>query len=39
MVHFSVESADDLDLEAKLKLWTSGMSTPIHKTFSAAVNI
>jgi hypothetical protein len=39
LVRFSVESAGHFDLEAELKLWTSGMSTPIQKTFSTAVNI
>lgn len=39
VVRFSVESAGHFDLEAELKLWTSGMSTPIQKTFSTAVNI
>ena len=39
VVRFAVESAGHFDLEAELKLWTSGMSTPIQKTFSKAVNI
>jgi hypothetical protein len=39
VVRFSVESAGHFDLEAELKLWTSGMSTPIQKTFSKAVSI
>ncbi|EGV19093.1 PH domain-containing protein [Thiocapsa marina] len=39
VVRFSVESAGHFDLEAELKLWTSGMSNPIQKTFGKAVNI
>lgn len=39
VVRFSVESAGHFDMEAELKLWTSGMSTPTRKTFSKAVDI
>ena len=39
LVRFSVEPAGHFDLEAELKVWTSGMSTPIQKTFSMAVDI
>lgn len=39
VVRFSVESAGHFDLEAELKIWTSGMATPLEKPFSRAVNI
>src|SRR5262245_20852424 len=32
--NFSVETAGHLDLEAELKIWISGNSTPIEKTFT-----
>jgi hypothetical protein len=34
ITHFSVETAGTLDLEAELKIWVSGTSTPFQKTFS-----
>jgi hypothetical protein len=39
IVRFAVESVGHFDLEAELKIWTSGISTPIERRFSAAVNI
>jgi hypothetical protein len=39
VVRFSVESAGHFDLEAELKIWTSGMTTPLQKQFSSSVNI
>ncbi len=39
IVRFSVESAGHFDLEAELKIWTSGMATPIEQPFSKGVNI
>jgi hypothetical protein len=31
--HFSVETAGVMDLESELKIWMSGSSAPIQKTF------
>jgi hypothetical protein len=39
IVRFSVESAGHFDLEAELKIWTSGMATPIEQAFSKGVSI
>ncbi|WP_300971283.1 PH domain-containing protein [Thiocapsa sp.] len=39
VVRFSVTSAGHFDLDAEPKLRTSGMSTPVQKTFSTAVNL
>ncbi len=39
VVRFSVETAGHFDLEAELKIWTSGMTAPLQKQFSKAVNI
>jgi hypothetical protein len=39
VVRFSVETAGHFDLEAELKIWTSGMTTPIQQQFSKAVSI
>lgn len=36
---FSVETAGHLDLDAKLRIWLDGLSTPIEKDFSSKVNI
>ncbi|MGI6145747.1 MAG: PH domain-containing protein [Clostridia bacterium] len=33
IVHFSIESAGHFDLDAELKIWLSGMQTPIGKEF------
>jgi len=37
--NFSVETAGHLDLEAELKIWISGNSTPIEKTFTRGSTI
>lgn len=39
ITHFSVETAGHLDLDAELKIWLSGMQTPIQKTFNKSLNI
>lgn len=33
ITHFAVETAGHFDLDAELKIWMSGMSTPITKEF------
>ncbi|WKX71341.1 PH domain-containing protein [Streptomyces sp. XD-27] len=37
--HFAVETAGTFDLDAELKIWISGSSTPIEKTFTKGVDI
>ncbi|MFC3041202.1 PH domain-containing protein [Virgibacillus xinjiangensis] len=37
--HFSVETAGTFDLDAELKIWVSGSSAPIEKTFNKQLNI
>ncbi|PAV31488.1 cytoplasmic protein [Virgibacillus profundi] len=39
ITHFSVETAETFDLEAELKIWVSGNSVPIQKTFNKQLNI
>ena len=39
IIHFSVETAGHLDLEAELKIWLSGMQLPLQKTFNKSLNI
>jgi hypothetical protein len=39
ITHFSVETAGTFDLDAELKLWVSGSSEPIEKTFNKQLNI
>jgi hypothetical protein len=39
IVRFSVETAGTFDLDAELKIWTSGMSAPIEKQFNKSVDI
>lgn len=39
ITHFSVETAGHFDLDAELKIWISGSSTPIEKTFTKGVDI
>ncbi|MFD7529411.1 PH domain-containing protein [Streptomyces sp. NPDC059849] len=39
ITHFSVETAGHFDLDAELKIWVSGSSAPIEKTFTKGVNI
>lgn len=37
--HFAVETAGHFDLDAELKIWISGNSVPIEKTFTKGVDI
>jgi hypothetical protein len=37
--HFSIESAGTFDLDADLKIWISGNSTPVEKKFNKSLNI
>ena len=39
ITNFSVETAGYFDLDAELKIYVSGMSMPIEKTFSSGSNI
>lgn len=39
IVRFAVESSGHFDLDAELKIWASGMTTPLQKQFSSTVNI
>ncbi|SEQ15161.1 PH domain-containing protein [Piscibacillus halophilus] len=39
ITHFSVETAGTFDLDAELKIWISGSSTPLEKTFNKQLNI
>ncbi len=39
ITHFSVETAGKFDLDAELKIWLSGMASPIEKQFSKGVDI
>lgn len=39
ITHFAVETAGTFDLDAELKLWISGSSVPIQKTFTKGVDI
>ncbi|WP_332694932.1 PH domain-containing protein [Halalkalibacter lacteus] len=39
ITHFSVETAGNFDLDAELKIWVSGSSTPIQKQFNKSLNI
>lgn len=39
ITHFSVETAGTFDLEAELKIWVSGNSVLIQKTFNKQLNI
>ncbi|NBJ70264.1 MULTISPECIES: PH domain-containing protein [Clostridia] len=39
ITHFSIETAGTFDLDAELKLWVSGSSEPIQKTFNKQLNI
>lgn len=39
ITHFSVETAGRFDLDAELKIWISGTSTPIEKEFRKGSNI
>ncbi|WP_164214773.1 PH domain-containing protein [Virgibacillus sp. YIM 98842] len=39
ITHFAVETAGTFDLDAELKIWVSGGSAPIEKTFNKQLNI
>jgi hypothetical protein len=39
ITHFSIETAGHFDLEAELKIWISGMATPVQKQFNKKLNI
>lgn len=39
IIHFSVETAGNFDLESELNLWVSGSATPIKITFNKSTNI
>ncbi|MGW6454969.1 PH domain-containing protein [Streptomyces sp. NPDC055078] len=39
ITHFAVETAGTFDLDAELKIWISGNSTPMQKTFTKGVDI
>ena len=39
ITHFSVETAGTFDLDAELKIWLSGASTPIQKRFNKQLSI
>ncbi|WP_078412439.1 PH domain-containing protein [Priestia abyssalis] len=39
ITHFSIETAGSFDLDAELKIWISGSSTPIQKQFNKSLNI
>jgi len=39
ITRFSVETAGTFDLEAELKIWVSGATAPIEKTFSKHVDV
>lgn len=39
ITNFSVETAGYFDLDAELKIYISGMSMPIEKTFSSGCNV
>jgi hypothetical protein len=39
ITHFAVETAGTFDLDAELKIWVSGNSEPIGKTFNKQLNI
>ena len=39
ITHFSIETAGHFDLDAELKIWVSGSSTPIQKQFNKRLNV
>jgi hypothetical protein len=39
ITHFSIETAGSFDLDAELKIWISGSSTPLQKQFNKSLNI
>lgn len=39
IIHFSIETSGHFDLDAELKIWISGTSTPIQREFNRRLNI
>jgi hypothetical protein len=39
VTHFSVETAGTFDMDAELKIWIAGTSTPIQKQFNRSLSI
>lgn len=39
IVHFAVETAGHFDLDSELKIWISGMSEPLQRTFTRGQSI
>lgn len=39
ITHFVIETAGHFDLDAELKIWISGSSTPIEKKFNSSLDI
>ncbi|MDP5276433.1 PH domain-containing protein [Chengkuizengella axinellae] len=39
ITHFSIETVGNFDLDAELKIWISGDSTPLQKKFNKSLNI
>jgi hypothetical protein len=39
ITHFSIETGGHLDLDAELKVWVSGSSTPFQKKFNKRLSI
>lgn len=39
IIHFSIETAGNFDLDAELKIWLSGNPLPIQKTFNKSLDI
>jgi hypothetical protein len=39
ITHFSIETAGTFDLDAELKIWITGMPTPIQKQFNKKLSI
>ncbi|MUV37506.1 uncharacterized protein JNUCC1_01312 [Lentibacillus sp. JNUCC-1] len=39
ITHFSIETAGTFDLDAEMKIWVSGSSAPVEKTFNKQLNI
>lgn len=39
ITHFSVETSGTFDLDAELKIWISGTSTPVQKRFNKQLSI
>jgi len=39
VTHFAIETSGNFDLDAELKIWISGMETPVSKQFNKNTNI